>query len=116
MVNVTIDDLTLLAGAIQDGDFIEMDRQGAPDISRKVTKVNFVTDIDNADIAAGAGIVTSKLADAAIFVFLASTDTLTNKTLDDFSNSIEADAVHAQVRNESGSTMNQGDAVIITGF
>jgi len=45
-----------------------------------------------------------------------STNTGTNKTLNDFTNSIEADAVHAQVRNESGSTMNQGDAVVITGF
>jgi len=45
-----------------------------------------------------------------------STNTGTNKTLDDFSNTIEADAVHAQVRNESGVTMVQGDAVRITGF
>lgn len=70
MVNVTIEDLTTLAAAIADGDIIEMERPGAPSITRKVTKINFVTDIDNADIAAGAGIATSKLADAANFVLI----------------------------------------------
>jgi len=52
----------------------------------------------------------------ATLVSLTGTETLTNKTLNDFTNSIEADAVHAQVRNESGVTMVQGDAVVITGF
>lgn len=70
MVDVTIEDLTILAGAIADSDIIEMERPGAPSITRKITKINFVTDIDNADIAAGAGIATSKLADAANFVLV----------------------------------------------
>ncbi len=45
-----------------------------------------------------------------------STNTGTNKTLDDFSNLIEADQVHIQVRNESGSAMSRGDLVFISGY
>lgn len=46
----------------------------------------------------------------------ADTLTLTNKTIDDFSNTVYADNVHQEVRNESGGTMNVGDAVYISGF
>lgn len=42
--------------------------------------------------------------------------TLTNKTIDDFSNMLGADVIHIQVRNESGGTINKGDAVSISGF
>jgi hypothetical protein len=42
--------------------------------------------------------------------------TLTNKTLDDFSNNIHADTVHIQVRNETGGPLVQGEAVYISGF
>ena len=45
-----------------------------------------------------------------------STNTGTNKTLDDFSNKIEADEVHIQIRNESGSTMTKGQLVYISGY
>lgn len=45
-----------------------------------------------------------------------STNTGTNKTLDDFSNHVEADEIHEELRNESGATMNRGDAVYISGF
>jgi len=44
------------------------------------------------------------------------TQTLTNKTIDDFSNSVHADTVHIQVRNESGGPLAQGDVVYISGF
>ncbi len=41
---------------------------------------------------------------------------LTNKILVDFSNTILADGLHIQVRNESGSEMSKGDVVYISGF
>ena len=46
----------------------------------------------------------------------ATTDTGTNKTFDSFTNHIEADEVHEELRNETGSTINRGDAVYISGF
>lgn len=45
-----------------------------------------------------------------------STNTGTNKTLNSFSNKIDADDIHEQLRNESGDTMNRGDAVFISGY
>ena len=41
---------------------------------------------------------------------------LTNKTLDDFTNTVHADFVHIEVRNESGATLSPGDAVYISGY
>ena len=41
---------------------------------------------------------------------------LTNKTLDDFSNDVHANILHLQVRNESGFALTQGDVVYISGF
>lgn len=41
---------------------------------------------------------------------------LTDKTLDDFSNSIHADTLHVEMRNESGGAMAVGDAVHISGY
>ncbi len=45
-----------------------------------------------------------------------STDSLTNKTIDDFSNQVEADEIHIRIRNESGSTMTRGQLVYISGY
>ncbi len=45
-----------------------------------------------------------------------STDSLTNKTANSFTNDIFADHIHEEVRNESGSAMAIGDAVFISGF
>ena len=45
-----------------------------------------------------------------------STDSLTNKTMDSFTNHIEADEIHEELRNESGDAMTRGDAVFISGF
>lgn len=45
-----------------------------------------------------------------------SNNTGTNKILDDFSNLIEADQIHIQVRNESGSDMTRGQLVYISGY
>ena len=45
-----------------------------------------------------------------------STNTGTNKTFDDFTNHIEADEIHEELRNESGAEMTRGDAVYISGF
>lgn len=45
-----------------------------------------------------------------------STDSLTNKTIDSFTNQVEADEIHIQIRNESGSTMTKGQLVYISGY
>ncbi len=50
------------------------------------------------------------------FVFEDVTQTLFNKTLDDFSNKIHADDLHIQLRNESGGVLTKGDAVYISGY
>lgn len=42
--------------------------------------------------------------------------TLTNKTIDDFTNTVHADFVHIQVRNESGSALSVGDVVYTSGW
>lgn len=109
MVDVTIDDLTLLVGAIADGDLIEIDRQGAPDISRKVTKINFVTDIDNADIAAGAAIATSKLADAANFVLIDQANTYNNGLKQTFNPSSTTPGINFGSEAGDPSTPANGD-------
>jgi hypothetical protein len=44
------------------------------------------------------------------------TQTLTNKTIDDFTNTVHADFVHIQVRNESGSALSAGDVVYTSGW
>lgn len=41
---------------------------------------------------------------------------LTNKTIDSFTNTVEADALHIQVRNDTGSTLAKGSPVYISGF
>ena len=43
-----------------------------------------------------------------------SVQTLTNKTLNSPTNDIHADTIHEQLRNETGSTINRGDAVNIS--
>lgn len=45
-----------------------------------------------------------------------STNTGTNKTFDSFTNLVEADQVHIQVRNESGSAMTRGQLVYVSGY
>lgn len=70
--------------------------------------------------APSAGDMTKAVYDAALvaeqLVGLTASQSLTNKTLDDFSNIVHADTIHKQLRNESGSAMAVGDAVYISGF
>lgn len=44
------------------------------------------------------------------------TQILTNKTLNDTSNFIDADAIHRKVRNQTGSTLTKGQAVYVNGW
>lgn len=44
------------------------------------------------------------------------TQNLTNKTLSSFTNNITADAVHLEVRNESGGTLTAGTPVYVSGY
>lgn len=53
---------------------------------------------------------------AADVVTATSTTTLTNKTLDSFTNTISADDTHVQVRNESGGTLLKGTPVYASGY
>ncbi len=50
------------------------------------------------------------------FITAASTDTLTNKTMDDLSNFIHSNGVHLPIRNSSGVDMDYGDVVYISGY
>lgn len=45
-----------------------------------------------------------------------STDTLTNKTISDFTNTVSADEVRVEARNVSGSTITAGTPVYISGY
>jgi hypothetical protein len=45
-----------------------------------------------------------------------STTTFTNKTVDDFSNTVHANNIHAKVRNESGGLLTTGTPVYVTGY
>lgn len=44
------------------------------------------------------------------------TKTVTNKTIVDFTNSVHADEVHTQIRNESGVTLQKGDPIYVSGY
>lgn len=70
---------------------------------------NRIVPISGANIISGAGMILGgALSGAALKIF--------GTEIDDFSNEIDADHIHVEVRNESGSTMNKGDAVFISGF
>lgn len=49
-------------------------------------------------------------------VGLTATQTLTNKTMDDITNNIHANATHAKCRNVSGSTITAGSPVYLVGY
>jgi len=51
-----------------------------------------------------------------VFVTQAFIQPLTNKVIDDFSNTVHADSVHIQVRNESGGAITIGQVVFISGY
>lgn len=51
-----------------------------------------------------------------VFTFNDLAATLTGKTMDDFSNEIDADRIHFEARNSSGATISIGDAVYISGY
>jgi len=73
-------------------------------------------------IAAGTGLgivdagATHTLAIDATVATLTGVQTFTNKIVNSFTNEIAADEVHVQIRNESGGTINRGDAVFISGY
>ena len=74
--------------------------------------------VDGIDIATDVGANNTHRADVTGDPHNIEADTLTftNKTIDDFSNHIEADEIHEELRNESGASMTRGDAVYISGF
>lgn len=44
------------------------------------------------------------------------TQTLTNKKMDSFTNDIDADRLHVEVRNESGGTLTKGTPIFVSGY
>lgn len=64
----------------------------------------------------GLAVDTGRLTLTANVVFLTNTQTLTNKTLNDVSNFIDADSVHRKVFNNTGSTITKESAVYINGW
>jgi hypothetical protein len=74
-------------------------------------------DMDN--MVEGATNLILTAAERAVIAAAVTADSVTeftNKTLNDFSNFIHADAVHVQVRNESGGTLLKGEPVYATGY
>lgn len=85
------------AGALDDADDIIVQQSG----------VSKETDL---------GTLKTYIAASLSGITASSTDTLTNKTLDSFTNTIEADTIHIQVRNDSGSPIAKGTPVYVTGY
>jgi hypothetical protein len=51
-----------------------------------------------------------------VSVNTSSSDTYTNKTIDDYTNIVKANAVHSRVKNQSGVTMTKGTVVTYSGY
>jgi hypothetical protein len=51
-----------------------------------------------------------------VSVNTSSSDTYTNKTIDDYTNIVKANAVHSRVKNQSGVTMTKGTVVAYSGY
>ena len=49
-------------------------------------------------------------------VWTTNTQTFTNKTIDDYTNTVHADAVHLRVKNSGGVAINKGQPVAIQGI
>lgn len=79
MVDSKITALTALTTVADDDVLAIIDDTAGTPTSKKITKKNLVKDIVNADVSATAGIVASKLSGVST---PSSTDTLTNKTID----------------------------------
>ncbi|MEK0338448.1 MAG: hypothetical protein QQN41_13550, partial [Nitrosopumilus sp.] len=96
------------------------DPTGTP-VTKKITYGNVEASIDHTAISnIGTNThaqVDTHLADTTD-AHAVSSDALsfTNKTMDDFSNKIDADEVHIQIRNESGGDMTKGQLVYISGY
>ena len=71
---------------------------------------------DHLDAAGGGTITEAAISDLGSYITASSSDTLTNKTLNSFTNDIRADEIHLEVRNESGGTIVIGDAVFVSGY
>ena len=80
--------------------------------------INITGTVDGIDIATDVAANNTHRADVTGDPHNIEADTLTftNKTIDDFSNHVEADEIHEELRNESGASMTRGDAVFISGF
>lgn len=86
----------------------------------KLAGIEALADVtDAANVAAAGALLAATYDPAAIaeqLVGLVATQSLTNKTLNDDSNTIHADAVHKKVRNVSGSSLVAGTPVYVTGY
>lgn len=83
----------------------------------ELTDVTITTPADNELLAFnGAGLWINQTPDEADLIDKTTAQIMTNKTLDDFSNNVHAQTLHAQVRNQSGGTLTKGQVVAVTGF
>ncbi len=64
----------------------------------------------------GGQITEASISDLQAYWLDVTTNTGTNKTFNSFTNDISADEVHVEARNESGVTINKGDAVFVSGY
>lgn len=71
---------------------------------------------DHIAVAEGTSANKKVLLSALVTLFQSATQTFTNKTINDFSNFIDADRLHHPARNVSGSTITKGTPVFDSGY
>ncbi len=113
-INAALADLSDVTAKTGSGTIVVMDT--SPTIVTP-TIASFINSTHSHLNAAGGGQITeASISDLQAYWLDATTNTGTNKTFNSFTNDISADEVHVEVRNESGGTINKGDAVFVSGY
>jgi len=115
--NATNDEFELVGAGAGEANTLSSVGGGTVDLAATPSKVG--VDLRTKTLSVTAPITLSDMSNditIATDFTISSTDILTNKTLNDFTNDVHADTIHVQIRNESGGTINKGDVVFISGF